>query len=171
MITRSPKQQSIMLAGLLIALLVTTPAFAQQSEKLFELHAGVRIETGGGLVEDEDFRIVNERTRQPDALNLAARKRLQLALGQFIRPRELKRGIDAFGAIGARNSDRSRMNSPSGSRIAAMNSAIARSYSSSGLIQLVLTFASLVALPMYSTIRAVKAPPGRSNGQAPTRDW
>jgi len=31
MITRSPKQQSIMLAGLLIALLVTTPAFAQQS--------------------------------------------------------------------------------------------------------------------------------------------
>jgi len=28
MITRSPKQQSIMLAGLLIALLVTTPAFA-----------------------------------------------------------------------------------------------------------------------------------------------
>ena len=63
-----------------------------------------------------------------------------------------------------------------GSRIAATNCWIAVSYPSFGLIQLVWTFASLVAFAMYSWIRAgelgaARPRPDSSSGQAPSSTW
>ena len=54
-----------------------------------------------------------------------------------------------------------------------MNAATASSYSGSGLIQLVWTFASCSAFSMYAWIRLAKRTPVRAGprGQAPTSVW
>ena len=77
---------------------------------MLELHASFRIETGGGLVHDQDLRVVKQRAAETEALGHAFGKLIGKSLCQRHEVGEVHDFLDALAAFFALVAKRGRRN-------------------------------------------------------------